>query len=204
MNNEVTIIDYGMGNIGSICNIIKKAGGSYVVTNDPSMIEKSKKLILPGVGAFDNGMKNLEELNLIKSIKKAVLLNKSHLLGICLGMQLLLDSSEEGSLMGLGLIEGEVLKFNTPKNDFKVPHMGWNTVNIQKENYFIKKGELNRYYFVHSYYVKCKHEQNVIAKSSYILNFDSVISSNNIIGLQFHPEKSHKYGLEIIKNFIEM
>jgi len=200
----ITILDYGVGNVHAFLTMFKRLNIPARKASRLEDLTDVSKLILPGVGAFDNGMKNLEKLNLIKSIKKAVFINKSHLLGICLGMQLLLDSSEEGSLMGLSLIEGNVLKFNPTQNNYKVPHMGWNTVNVKKENYFIKKDEINRYYFVHSYYVKCKHQKNVLAKSFYILNFDSVISSNNVIGVQFHPEKSHKYGLEILKKFIKI
>ena len=204
MSKSVTIIDYGMGNIGSICNIIKKAGGSYNVSNEPSFIKESKKIILPGVGAFDNGISNLRDLNLIDAIKTSVASGDTYLLGICLGMQMLLENSEEGNLNGIGLIEGSVIKFRPTEKSEKVPHMGWNSIKIKDDNILFNKNDLNRYYFVHSYYAKCKNEKNVLAKSSYILEFDAAIYSKNIIGVQFHPEKSHKYGLELIKKFIAL
>jgi glutamine amidotransferase len=201
----ITIIDYGMGNLGSVQNMIKKVGGKSNITNAASDILNAEKLILPGVGSFDQAMFNLKSLGLIDAIKQKVNEGTS-LLGICLGMQLLANRSEEGILDGLGLIEGNVIKFPVEKNT-KIPHMGWNVVNYKSENGLYKDFELfeeTRFYFVHSYYFKCKNEQNEIGITPFGINFCSSVANKNVYGVQFHPEKSHKYGMQLMHNFIHI
>ena len=198
----ITIIDYGIGNIGSLENIIRKAGGTSIVTSNPEDIKVAKKLILPGVGAFDNGMKNLNNLNLIEILNKKVLKEKIPILGVCLGIQLFTKSSEEGILPGLGWIDARTVKFNFSNKNLKIPHMGWNSVNIKKESKLFK-GLINpEFYFVHSYHLVCNDEKDILATTNYGYDFISSIQKNNIFGLQFHPEKSLKSGLKIIENFI--
>ena len=153
-NKLISIIDYGMGNIGSVVNMVKKAGGIPEVISKADQIISGNELLLPGVGSFDSGMKNLKRLDYIDAIKEAVVLKNIPILGICLGMQLLLNGSDEGNLEGLKLIDGLSLKFPFDPN-FKVPHVGWNDVQIKKNNPLIENDEVNRFYFVHSFRVKC-------------------------------------------------
>lgn len=201
----ITIIDYGMGNLGSISNMIKKVGGNCRFVNSKKDIESSEKIILPGVGSFDQAIKNLKSLELIDPIKESAQ-KGIPILGICLGMQLLADSSEEGYLPGLGLINGRVIKF---KDDIgvKIPHMGWNLVNYNDKSFLFNDFntfEETRFYFVHSYYFNCQLESNIASTTNYSLQFASSIINNNIFGVQFHPEKSHKYGAKLLKNFIDL
>jgi len=204
-DTEIIIIDYGMGNLLSIKNIIKKCGGKAVITNRIDEIKRAKKIILPGVGSFDKGMENLKNLNLIELIKEKALIEKIPIMGICLGMQLLTDYSEEGNVKGLELIRGKTIKFSFKNNLLKVPHMGWSEISIQKKEHpiFNNIKSVQRFYFVHSYYVKCNFERNILAKTKYKHHFNSAIVNENIFGFQFHPEKSHKFGMNIIRNFIK-
>ena len=166
----------------------------------------SKKLILPGVGAFDTAISRIDEMGFREIILDLALIKKIPILGICLGMQLLLDNSEEGLLPGLGLIKGKAIKFKYDlKTNLKIPHMGWNEV-ILNNSSSITDGFQNdiKFYFVHSYYVKVEKDINSIMKCNYGIEFDAAIQNNNIFGAQFHPEKSHRYGLHFFKNFIEL
>lgn len=202
----IVVIDYGMGNIGSIVNMIKKSGGKCTVTSDREVISRAEKLIIPGVGAFDNGMKNLKDFGLIDILNKKVLEEKVPILGICLGMQLMGKSSEEGVLPGLGWIDAESRRFsfdNADKN-LRVPHMGWNEVNIKKyDGIFRNMYDDASFYFVHSYYVECASTEDIAATTGYGFEFTSSLQHQNIFATQFHPEKSHKYGLLLMKNFVE-
>ena len=204
----ITIIDYGAGNIGSIQNMIKKMGGKSIISSCPKEISVAKKLILPGVGSFDFGMNNLKKNNLIDVLHNKVIENKTPILGICLGMQLMTLESQEGDLPGLGWINAKVKKFEPPEKKFKIPHMGWNKVKIVKSSKLFSDSSSNqilrKFYFVHSYYVECFDSKDILGSTNFILDFTSAFEKNNIIGLQFHPEKSHKYGMEIIKNFINI
>ena len=199
---KIVIVDYGVGNFGAINNMIKKLGKQAIISAKVSDIEKADKLILPGVGSFDSGIKNLEERNLISTLNKKVVKDKIPILGICLGMQLMTKQSEEGKLSGLGWIDAKTVKFSV--DGLRVPHMGWNKIKIVKDDSLFKNlPEEVRFYFAHSYYVKCADEKNVLSTTNYGQNFSSIIKQGNIIGVQFHPEKSHKYGMQILKNFIE-
>lgn len=202
----ITIIDYGLGNLGSIKNMLKKIGAESEITSDIGKIRTAKKLILPGVGAFDNGMQNLEDLGLVEILNQKVKVEKTPILGICLGMQLFTNKSEEGNKSGLGWINAETIKFNpdSETKKFTIPHMGWEYISQIKSSKLLEgMYEEPKFYFVHSYHVVCKDEEDVLLRTDYILNFDSAFEKENIIGVQFHPEKSHKFGMKLFKNFVE-
>lgn len=201
---RIVIIDYNMGNIGSIYNMIRKIGEVPIVANKKEEIERADKLILPGVGSFDLGIKNLRKFNLVEVLEKKTLVQQRYILGICLGMQLFTTKSEEGKEDGLGWVEGEVLRFNFSSKKFKIPHMGWNFINIKKHDKLLYGLENSRFYFVHSYYVVCSNRENIMATTVYGIEFVSIFKKNNIIGVQFHPEKSHKYGLKLLENFLKL
>lgn len=203
----LTIIDYGMGNLGSIKNMFKKIGCEALITSDINQIESATKLVLPGVGAFDHGMKHLQELNLIDVLAMKVLSQKTPFLGICLGMQLLGKSSEEGQLPGLAWIAAEAKRFNFTELDKKlpVPHMAWNLIRPKKQSILLKNmHEDARFYFVHSYHVVSEAAENCLATTNYGYEFVSMVERENIFGVQFHPEKSHRFGMQLLKNFVEL
>lgn len=186
--------------------MLRKIGTSSIVSDRIDDLQRADKLILPGVGAFDNGMKNIAELGLLPLLNKQVLEKGTPILGICLGMQLLMEKSEEGGLSGLGWIEGKVLRFrfDNQQTDLKIPHMGWNTVKVQKEEpLFAGMEDGSRFYFVHSYHVMCSRQEDVLATTKHGHDFPSAISRSNIMGTQFHPEKSHRFGMGILRNFVE-
>lgn len=201
----IVIIDYGLGNLGSVANMISRIGYKSVITSNINEIGTADKIILPGVGHFDRAMINIRNLGLEEIIRYKVLINKTPILGICLGMQILCLTSEEGEEKGLGLINAKVIKFRFGKcNKLKIPHMGWNLMSKTKDHpLFSNLSEDARFYFVHSYHVICMNTDNVIAITNYGFDFVSSFADKNIIGVQFHPEKSHKYGLNLLKNFIE-
>lgn len=203
----IAIVDYGMGNLGSVANMLKKISIKATITSDAAMISQADKLILPGVGAFDSGMKNLEERGLLPVLKTKVLDEKTPILGLCLGMQLLALRSEEGMLPGLGWLDAQVLKFNFAATNFnlKVPHMGWNNLTIRQPHSLFTDFDVDpRFYFVHSYYLDCANHQDILATTHYGFEFTSVVGKENILGVQFHPEKSHKFGMKLLQNFAEL
>jgi glutamine amidotransferase len=203
----IVILDYGMGNIGSIRNMLKKIGAPAEISSDPSDILNAKKLILPGVGAFDHGMENLSNRRFIPLLNKKVFEDKCPILGICLGMQLLSQSSEEGNLPGLGWIGAQTRRFHFPAEmaNLKIPHMGWNEVKpLSTAPLFIGFNETPRFYFVHSYHVCCNDPADILATTSYGYEFVSAVKHENIMGTQFHPEKSHKFGMRLLRNFVEL
>lgn len=201
----ITIVDYGLGNLGSIRNMLKKVGFDSIIASDAAAIRNASKLLLPGVGAFDAGMRQLHNSRLIPILEERVFREKVPLLGICLGMQLLARRSEEGTLPGLGWIDADVVRFNFEAGSpLKVPHMGWNVVRPKKPSFLLPGiEEEERYYFVHSYYVRCDKAEDVLLTADYGHTFDAAFSCDNITGVQFHPEKSHKFGMRLLRNFAE-
>lgn len=199
----IVIVDYDLGNLGSIRNMISRIGYESVITRDVDTLKMAKKIILPGVGAFDMGITNLTNFKLIEVLNDLVLTKKVPILGICLGMQLMTIKSEEGKLQGLGWVDAEVKKFQS--KNIKIPHMGWNKVKpIRDESIFGNINHEIRYYFVHSYYVKCNAKKDILSTTVYENEFVSSFKKDNIFGVQFHPEKSHSFGFELIKNFLEL
>lgn len=201
----ITIVDYKTGNLGSIQNILKRIGENSVITSDKDEIARATKLILPGVGSFDTGMRNLSELDLVDILNKKVIAEKTPVLGICLGMQLLSRGSEEGSLPGLGWIDAETVRFRFEDSiEYKIPHMGWNFIRQHKTSrLFDNMYPDARFYFVHSYYFRAKDPIDVLTSTIYEIEFTSAIERGNILGVQFHPEKSHKFGMKLLKNFVD-
>lgn len=200
---KIAIIDYGMGNIRSVKRKFNELGFEAEAVSNPDDVIKADKLVLPGVGHFANGVKNLKSSGLWEVINHKVINENTPVLGICLGLQLMTRFSEEGYVEGFGWLDAEVVRFKI--NDllkFKVPHIGWNSCDLLKENKFtegLKKENL--YYFVHSYHLKCQNEEEIIGTSSYETNFVSIAGRNHIIGVQFHPEKSHDAANALINNF---
>jgi imidazole glycerol-phosphate synthase subunit HisH len=202
----IVIVDYGVGNLASIVNMLKKVGVKATASSDPEVIGQAEKLILPGIGAFDAGMEKLNERGLVPLLGQLVLEKKVPVLGLCLGLQLMTKGSEEGKLAGLGWFDAETVryKFGPEQADLKVPHMGWNTIEIRRPHPLLTELEPDsRFYFVHSFYVRCYNAEAVLAETDYGGYFHSVVGEGNIMGAQFHPEKSHKYGMRLLKNYAE-
>lgn len=202
----IVIIDYNMGNLRSVHNKFKRMGVECIISSDKEIINNADKLILPGVGHFKYGMQSLSELDLIDVLNKKVIEEKTPILGICLGTQLFARHSEEGFCKGLGWIDAEVVKFNVSDNiKYKVPHMGWNDVKVVNYNNFdsVINSE-DRFYFVHSYHLKCKDPSDVWMTTTYDYEFVSAVHRENIYGVQFHPEKSQDVGYELLKKFAEL
>ena len=206
--SKISVIDYGIGNSASIINMVHKAGGQASLCSSPECLESTSAIILPGIGSFDNGMDKLKETGFLDVIENKVFDEKKPFLGICLGMQLLFESSEEGQKKGLGWLRGEVIKFDFSSLDLaqlhKVPHMGWNIVRpINFNNLYAGLEGKPRFYFVHSYHVQCSDASDILATSQYGYEFTCSVRHNNIWGAQFHPEKSHRYGVQFFKNFLK-
>lgn len=200
----IAIVDYDMGNVASVANMLKRVGATKaVLTRDPQVLSKADKIILPGVGAFDKGMRNLAEFGLMPALNDAAINRRVPILGICLGMQLLTQSSEEGTEAGLGWIRGSTVRFRFPADSaLKVPHMGWNHVTAARETALFATSERSRFYFVHGYYVACENPQDVIATATYGFEFACAVNHGNVYGVQFHPEKSHRFGMRLLEGFI--
>ncbi len=202
----IVIVDYGVGNLGSIINMLKKAGAKAIASSDPKVLEEAEKLILPGIGAFDAGMNKLNERGLVPLLNYLALEKKVPFLGLCLGLQLMTRKSEEGRTQGLGWLDAETMrfKFDANQGQLKIPHMGWNTIEIRRPHpLFVDLDAEARFYFVHSFYVRCHDSEIVLAETDYGGRFHSILGQGNIMGAQFHPEKSHKFGLRLLKNFAE-
>jgi imidazole glycerol-phosphate synthase subunit HisH len=199
----ITIIDYGIGNLASIKNMLRKIGVESVIASDEKAIAEASKIILPGVGHFDYGMKKLKASGCFDMLNKKALGDKIPVLGICLGAQLLTKGSEEGNEPGLEWIDAETIRFDLTKFETKlpVPHMGWSEVIYKQHPLFENMYDLPRFYFVHSYCLHPKNEANILCQSVYGYQFTSGIQHENIFGVQFHPEKSHKFGIRLLENF---
>ncbi|MXP15154.1 imidazole glycerol phosphate synthase subunit HisH [Altererythrobacter confluentis] len=200
----ITIVDYGMGNMGSVRNMLLRAGVDSVVTSSAEGIKQATRIILPGVGAFDAAMRRLEQSGLRDALDEKALTEKVPVLGICLGMQLLCNGSEEGTLKGLGWIDAKATRL-THTEELKVPHMGWNVVRPVRPSPLVDNlGEEARFYFVHSYAVHVADPASSLLKCTYGIEFDAAINRGNIYGAQFHPEKSHRFGMAFLKAFADI
>ncbi len=208
----IAIINFGVGNIGSVVNMLRSINSEVAdlrIAHNPDDLCSCTKIILPGVGAFDHGIENLRSKGFVECLNALISRQEIKVLGICLGMQLMCKSSEEGQLPGLGWFDAEVKRFPSGMTDengreLKVPHMGWNDVKQAKEFSLFVGLEDPRYYFVHSYYVKSNDKEAVLATTGYGLEFVSALAKDNIMAVQFHPEKSHRFGKQLLKNFLEM
>ncbi|MFN0076451.1 MAG: imidazole glycerol phosphate synthase subunit HisH [Prosthecobacter sp.] len=205
----IVIVDYGTGNLGSIQNMGRKAGGEMLISGDPDVIARAEKLILPGVGAFDVGMTNLRERGLEAPLNEAVLKRGVPILGICLGIQLFTRRSEEGKMAGLGWIAADTIRFRfdteAKQSALKVPHMGWDNIEPTREDRLLKNLPPEpRFYFVHSYHLACDDASEVLTWTEYGHRFASSVQRGNIWGTQFHPEKSHKFGFALLQNFVNL
>lgn len=200
MSSCVTIVDYGMGNLKSVSKAIEAVGASVEVTAEPSKVSEAERLVLPGVGAFGKAVENLEEAGLAEGIME-FLKTERPFLGICLGLQLLFEESEEErKRSGLGVLCGGVKRFS---GGLKVPHMGWNTINKTKETKLFENVPDGSYmYFVHSYYVDPEDQDEAVCSTEYGVNFTSAVQKGNVMGVQFHPEKSQDLGLAVLANFV--
>jgi glutamine amidotransferase len=203
----ITIVNYGLGNIKAFVNLYERLNIRTKIAHLPEDLKYAEKIILPGVGAFDYAITQLNNSGMRDELEKQVLINKVPIVGICVGMQIMAKSSEEGQMPGLGWIEGKVKKFDASKITYKttLPHMGWNNVNpIDDFQLFNNFQDKPRFYFLHSYYFECMNEENVIATTDYGITYASAVNSNNIYGIQFHPEKSHSNGIQLLNNFANL
>jgi glutamine amidotransferase len=202
----IGIIDYGVGNIKAFSNIYKIFDMPYKIVKTKDDFENVTKLILPGVGSFDHAMTSLQNSGMRETLDELVLEEKLPVIGICVGMQMLAKSSDEGELSGLGWIDGVVKKFDKSKiQNGPLPHMGWNSLNIKDEKSVLSGLDINpRFYFLHSYYFDCRDKNDVLATASYGEEFECVVNHENIYGIQCHPEKSHHNGMKLLKNFGEL
>lgn len=202
---KVGIINLEVSNIASVSNMLNKLGAKGVIVNEPHEVfeSKIKKIILPGVGSFDSAINKLNQKDWKKTLDQYLSDKTNAILGICLGMQILFKKSEEGKLPGLGWIDGKLNKFNFLEKELKVPHMGWNVIkpNTSKKIFNYMSSE-QRFYFVHSYYAECNDKNDIAAVCNYGFDFTCAIERENIFGVQFHPEKSHRFGIEFLKNFL--
>jgi glutamine amidotransferase len=198
----IAIIDYNMANLGSMANMLRKIGAEAVITSDAAVISRADKLVLPGVGAFDSGMANLAERGLIDVLNDRVVHHQVPILGVCLGVQLFSHASEEGSAKGLGWLDATTVRFKA--EGLKVPHMGWNTVEIATSHPLFRDLPPDaRFYFVHSYHLVCGSGAQTLATTTYGQPFAVAAAHRNVVGVQFHPEKSHRFGMQLLKNFVE-
>ncbi len=201
----IAIVNYNVGNLFSIQNMFKKIGVESCITNDKAVISNASKILLPGVGHFDYCMQQFNISGLKDLIEKKVLHDKIPLLGICVGHQMLFEKSEEGVEKGLGWLSGKVIKFDKTKMplSYKIPHMGWTDIIVQNKATLFENIEKPRFYMVHSYYAQCS-EELVAAKAEYGYLFVTAVEKDNIFGTQFHPEKSHSYGMRLLKKFADL
>lgn len=201
----IIIVDYGMGNLRSVSKAFERINVRAEVSNDVEHILKAEKIVLPGVGHFKKGIESLIKTGLAEVLNRKVIQEKVPILGICLGMQLMTDFSEEGNVPGFGWIKAKTNKFTFSTNGLKIPHIGWNSISIKKENKLLAGlNEEDLFYFVHSYFVSCENGEDILSETNYGNDFVSAISKDNIYGCQFHPEKSHDAGLHLLRNFANL
>ena len=203
----ITIVNFGSGNVRAIANIYERLNISFKIADDPDTIKGAEKIILPGVGAFDQTMMSLDASGFRPVLEEQVLGRRIPVLGICVGMQILAKKSEEGELNGLGWINGEVKKIDKTllNNSPRLPHLGWNSIQVKKSNPLFENVEEERgFYFLHSYYFECSEDNDVLSTTLYGKDFASAVNHENVYGVQFHPEKSHQNGVNILKNFAEL
>lgn len=200
----IAIINYGMGNLGSVKRKMDRIGAKSIITSDINEIKNSSKIILPGVGHFAKAVSEIKIRGLWDLLSDQVVIEKKLVLGICLGMQLMANYSEEGDSAGFGWIDAKVIRFKVSDPiRYKIPHMGWNTINPVKESsLFEKMIPDSEFYFVHSYHVKCNNSDDILAETIYDYTFTSAVQKENIFGMQFHPEKSHDAGEMLLRNFV--
>ena len=200
----IVIVDVGVGNVGSVANMLRKVGAQACISASASDIETADKLVLPGVGHFDHGMARLHDTGLVPVLTEQALVRAKPVLGICLGMQMMTRASEEGSRPGLGWIDATTHRFPDMAG-LRVPHMGWNTVRPARRAALFDQGDdTERFYFVHSYYVRPADPAHVAASSDHGIEFAASFQANNLFGVQFHPEKSHLFGMALLKRFVAL
>jgi glutamine amidotransferase len=200
----ITIIDYGLGNIRAFVNVYERLNIKTRIARCADDIKDVSKIILPGVGAFDHAMTQLNQSGMREELEKQVLINKIPVVGICVGMQMLAKSSDEGVLPGLGWIDAEVKLFDASKINYKtqLPHMGWNSISpVNSHSLMNGFNTESRFYFLHSYYFVCHNPEDVMSITEYGINYASAVNRENIFGIQFHPEKSHSNGIQLLHNF---
>jgi glutamine amidotransferase len=205
--HRITIVDYGLGNLASIANMLKRIGAGSILASTPEQLREATSLILPGVGAFGKGMQNLHERGLVDALTRKAIDEKVPVLGLCLGMQLLVSSSEEASVPGLGWIEGRCVRFSPTglAPEIRIPHMGWNRVTRRTQHpLFDDLGPDARSYFVHAYHLVDVHEEDQLGSTDHGVRFPSVVARGNLMGVQFHPEKSHRFGMSLMRSFARM
>lgn len=203
----ITIIDYGSGNIRAIGNIYDTLKIDYKIAKSPEEVFGAEKLFLPGVGAFDETISKLDQTGFRKVLDIEVLQNKVPIIGICVGMQILAESSEEGKLLGLGYIKGKVKRIDESllNQKPKLPHLGWNSIDIMRQNDLLKNiDSILGFYFLHSYYFECENKEDILMTTTYGKSFASAINHDNVYGIQFHPEKSHHNGIKLLHNFANL
>ncbi len=195
-----------MGNVASVANMLRHIrADEAIITRDPDVIRGADRVILPGVGSFQTGMQNLAEFGLIDALTDAAFVRRVPILGICLGMQLLTRSSEEGQLPGLGWLDALTVRFQFEQDTgLKIPHMGWSYVRPSRANVLLADGERERFYFVHAYHVICANKKDVIGVANYGFEFACAVNRDNVFGVQFHPEKSHRYGMSLLRKFASL
>lgn len=201
----IVIVDYDTGNVGSVLNMLKKVGAQAQISRDPQVLFQADKLVLPGVGAFDEAMGKLRQFGLYDVLNELVLERRKPILGICLGAQIMTKSSEEGLLPGFGWLNAQLIRFQQHEQHIRIPHMGWNVVTSHASGggIFDNLPDPMRFYFVHSYHMTTEDKKLILGTSTYGIEFVSALADKNIVSLQFHPEKSHKFGIQVFRNFVE-